>query len=81
VQGADGVLVLTDMFGGTPANLGITFLEADRVEVITGVNLPMLLKLARPPADQNLLTLARDMREHGRHAIWVASDLLRGEKA
>jgi len=74
------VLVLTDLFGGTPANLGVTFVN-EHVEVITGVNLPMLLKLARPPADRDLLTLARDMREHGRHAIWVASDLLRGEKA
>jgi hypothetical protein len=45
------------------------------------VNLPMLIKLARPPLNADLLTLARDMREHGRHAIWVASDLLRGEKA
>src|SRR5262245_54616337 len=75
------VLVLTDLFGGTPANLGVTFVN-EHIEVITGVNLPMLLKLARPPvADLDLLTLARDMREHGRHAIWVASDLLRGEKA
>jgi PTS system mannose-specific IIA component len=73
------VLVLTDMFGGTPANLGVTFVS-ERVEVITGVNLPMLIKLARPPQNADLLTLARDMREHGRHAIWVASDLLRGEK-
>ena len=73
------VLVLTDMFGGTPGNLGVTFVS-ERVEVITGVNLPMLIKLARPPQDGDLLTLAREMREHGRHAIWVASDLLRGEK-
>ena len=75
-----GVLVLADMFGGTPANLGVTFLETDKVEVITGVNLAMLMKLARPLKDTDLLTLARDMREHGRHAIWVASDLIRGEK-
>jgi mannose PTS system EIIA component len=74
------VLVLTDMFGGTPANLGVTYVS-DRIEVITGVNLPMLIKLARPPKDTDLLTLARDMREHGRNAIWVASDLLRGDKA
>jgi PTS system mannose-specific IIA component len=82
--GTDGepadVLVLTDMFGGTPANLGVTFVS-ERVEVITGVNLPMLIKLARPAPGGDLLTLAREMREHGRHAIWVASDLLRGEKA
>jgi PTS system mannose-specific IIA component len=80
---ADGprtpVLVLTDMFGGTPANLAVTFVSDD-VEVITGVNLPMLIKLARPQTGEDLLTIAREMREHGRHAIWVASDLLRGEK-
>jgi PTS system mannose-specific IIA component len=74
-----GVLVLTDMFGGTPANLGVTFL--DRIEVITGLNLAMLMKLARPLKETDLLTLARDIREQGRNAIWVASDLIRGEKA
>jgi mannose PTS system EIIA component len=80
--GADpaGVLVLTDMFGGTPANLAVTFVSP-HVEVITGVNLPMLIKLARPQRQTELLTLAREMREDGRNAIWVASDLLRGEKA
>jgi PTS system mannose-specific IIA component len=75
-----GVIVLSDMFGGTPANLAVTFLETDQVEVITGVNLAMLIKLARPPQGQDLLSLAREMREHGRNAIWVASDLIRGEK-
>jgi PTS system mannose-specific IIA component len=75
-----GVLVLTDMFGGTPANLAVTFMSPE-VEVITGVNLPMLIKLARPAKRGDLLTLAREMREDGRNAIWVASDLLRGEKA
>jgi mannose PTS system EIIA component len=73
------VLVLTDLFGGTPANLGVTFVS-DHVEVITGVNLPMLIKLARPQKAADLPALARDMRDHGRTAIWVASDLLRGEK-
>jgi mannose PTS system EIIA component len=79
LQGPEGVLILTDMFGGTPANLGLTFLESDRVEVITGVNLPMLIKLAGAQKPSNLLTVARDMREHGRNAIWIASDLLRSE--
>jgi mannose PTS system EIIA component len=74
------VLVLADMFGGTPANLGVTFLETDSVEVITGLNMAMLMKLARPLKDTDLLTLARDIREQGRNAIWVASDLIRGEK-
>jgi PTS system mannose-specific IIA component len=75
-----GVLVLTDMFGGTPANLGVTFLETDKVEVITGLNLAMLMKLARPLKDTDLLTLAREIGEQGRNAIWIASDLIRGEK-
>ena len=78
---AVGVLVLTDMFGGTPANLAVTFLETDKVEVITGVNLAMLMKLARPPKQPDLLAVAREMREQGRNAIWVASDLIRGEKS
>jgi PTS system mannose-specific IIA component len=80
VGGGDGVLLLTDMFGGTPSNLGMTFLETDRIEVITGVNLPMLIKLAGLRESSNLLAVAQEMREHGRNAIWVASDLLRGEK-
>jgi PTS system mannose-specific IIA component len=74
-----GVLVLTDMFGGTPANLAVTFVSP-QVEIITGVNLPMLIKLARTSKQGDLLTLAREMREDGRNAIWVASDLLRGER-
>jgi len=81
VDGPKGVLVLTDMFGGTPANLAITLLETDRVEVLTGVNLPMLIKLAELRTSGDLLAVARDMRDHGRNAIWVASDLLRGEKS
>ena len=78
VQQDQGVLILTDMFGGTPANLAMTFLEQGKVEVITGVNLPMLIKLASTTEPADLLQVAREMREHGRNAIWVASDLLRG---
>jgi PTS system mannose-specific IIA component len=80
VQQGQGVLILTDMFGGTPSNLAMTFLDQDTVEVITGVNLPMLIKLASVTEQASLLAAARDVREHGRNAIWVASDLLRGEK-
>jgi PTS system mannose-specific IIA component len=80
VRGPEGVLLLTDMFGGTPSNLGMTFLEEDRLEVITGVNLPMLIKLAGLRSSAGLLAVAKEMREHGRTAIWVASDFLRGEK-
>ena len=80
VRGEAGALLLTDMFGGTPSNLGMTFLEKDRIEVITGVNLPMLIKLTSLRSSSDLLAVAREMREFGRNAIWVASDLLRGEK-
>ncbi len=79
VDSGSGVIVLTDMFGGTPSNLAITFLAEGRVEVITGVNLPMLLKLAGTREVADLRELARRIREDGRTGIWVASDLLRGE--
>jgi mannose PTS system EIIA component len=75
-----GVLILTDMFGGTPSNLGLAFLEKGRVEVVTGVNLPMLLKLAKAPEETDLSALARALCEHGRTAIRVASDLLRADR-
>ena len=81
VRGDEGVLLLTDMFGGTPSNLGMTVLEKDRLEVITGVNLPMVIKLANLRKSSDLLGVARQIRDDGRNAIWVASDFLRGEKA
>jgi len=74
-----GVLLLTDMFGGTPSNLGMAFLAADRVEVVTGVNLPMLIQLAKAQDVPDLLVLARGLGDHGRAAIRVASDLLRAD--
>jgi mannose PTS system EIIA component len=79
VAGEHGAIVLTDMFGGTPSNLAITLVEEGRVEVVTGVNLPMLLKLAGAREPGDVRALARRVREDGRAAIWVASDLLRGE--
>lgn len=81
VQAEHGVLLLTDMFGGTPSNLGMTFLDTEKIEVVTGINLPMLIKLASMTDAADLLETARELREHGRNAIWVASDLLRGEKS
>jgi PTS system mannose-specific IIA component len=75
-----GVLILTDMFGGTPSNLGLAFLDAGRVEVITGVNLPMLIKLARAPEGRGLQAMAQEVCEDGRAAIRVASDLLQGDR-
>lgn len=79
VQGDAGVLLLTDMFGGTPSNLGLTFLEPGRVEVVTGVNLPMLIKLTSLRESLELIGVARELRETGRNAIHVASDLLKGD--
>ena len=80
VDKGSGVLILTDMFGGTPSNLAMTFLVQGKLEVITGVNVPMLIKLANQLEQGDLLNIARDIREQGRNAIWVASDLLHGEK-
>ena len=79
VQQPGGVLLMTDMFGGTPSNLGITFLEKDKIEIVTGVNLPMLIKAASIKDSTSLTDTARALREHGRNAIWVTSDLLSGD--
>jgi PTS system mannose-specific IIA component len=77
VDSGDGVLVLTDMFGGTPANLALTFLD-EKVEVITGVNLPMILKLATARADSLGLRAAAELvTSCGQKNITLASELLR----
>lgn len=77
-SGDTGVLIATDMFGGTPCNLSMTFLAKDQIEVITGVNLPMLIKAASLREAGALADVARQLCEHGRGAIWVATDLLEG---
>ena len=76
--GDQGVLIATDMFGGTPCNLAMTFLARDQVEVVTGVNLPMLIKAASLRDAGALADVARQLCDHGRSAIWVATDLLEG---
>ena len=73
-----GVLMLVDMFGGTPSNLCLSFLEAKRVEVVTGVNLPMLVKVARVDGNMTLDEVAELARDYGRRNISVASDVLSG---
>jgi PTS system mannose-specific IIA component len=80
VERGRGVLILTDMFGGTPSNLGLTFLEAGQVEVITGVNLPMLIRLAKTSDGRDLRVIAREVCDDGRAAIRVAADLLQGDR-
>jgi mannose PTS system EIIA component len=72
--GGEGVLLLTDMFGGTPTNVGLSFL-APAVEIVTGVNLPMLIKVITH-REGALADLARLARDQGREAIVVASELL-----
>lgn len=77
VDDGDGVLVLTDMFGGTPANLALTFLD-EKIEVLTGVNLPMLLKLATCRAENaGLATTAQLLTGYGQKNITLASEVLR----
>lgn len=74
---SDGVIIFTDMFGGTPSNISLSFLEKDRVEIITGVNLPMIVKFATMQNDaKDVAALAHVISEKGSKAIRVASDLL-----
>ena len=76
VQSPDGVLILTDMFGGTPTNIASTFLDHGKVEIVTGVNLPMLIKLAQLEAGQTLAAAANLAKEQGQSSIYIASHLL-----
>ena len=71
-----GVLVLTDMFGGTPSNISLSFLADHKVEVVTGVNLPMLIKLATLSEDKPLEDLASFIKSYGQRNISVASEIL-----
>ncbi|MAJ58931.1 MAG: hypothetical protein CBC48_02595 [bacterium TMED88] len=72
----EGVLVLTDMFGGTPSNLALSFLDDHPIEVVTGINLPMLIKLATSTDELPLADLAVFVKEYGQRNISVASQLL-----
>ena len=71
-----GVLLLTDMFGGTPTNIASMFLDEGTVEVITGVNLPMVIKLATSTGNESLPDLARKICDQGRQGIYLAGALL-----
>jgi mannose PTS system EIIA component len=77
VDGGQGVLILTDMYGGTPSNISLSFLEEKKIEVITGVNLPMLLKLATTERDMDLETLAAFITDYGQRNINLASEVLK----
>ena len=76
VDGGDGVVLLTDMFGGTPSNLAISVMDRPKIEVIAGINLPMLIKLASLRQSETLANAVRGAQEAGRKYINVASQLL-----
>jgi PTS system mannose-specific IIA component len=75
-----GVLILTDMFGGTPSNLSLSFLEEGRIEVLTGVNLPLVIRAAKMREDKDLSELAESLQSYGRRSISLASGVLKGNK-
>jgi PTS system mannose-specific IIA component len=77
----DGVLVLTDMFGGTPSNIALSFHDEQHAEVVTGMNLPMLIKLATQREERPLEELAGYIRDYGQRNISVASELLPEKKS
>ena len=76
VDAGDGVVLLTDMFGGTPSNLAISIMDKAKIEVIAGINLPMLIKLASLRQTETLANAVRGAQEAGRKYINVASQLL-----
>jgi mannose PTS system EIIA component len=82
LNSTDGVLILTDMFGGTPSNLSLSFLKEGQIEVISGVNLPMLIKVTQLRQGQyaNLREMALTLQESGQQGITVASELLHKNK-
>ncbi len=77
VDTGNGILILTDMFGGTPANMSLSFLEDGRVEVITGVNLPMLIRLSQCRQSMSLSEAANSLVEYGRKSINQATQILK----
>ena len=79
--GTDGIIIFTDMFGGTPSNISLSFLEKGRIEIVTGVNLPMVVKFAMlQQGARDVATLAHVISEKGAKSIRVASDLLSAER-
>jgi PTS system mannose-specific IIA component len=81
VDAGSGVLLLTDMFGGTPTNIAASFLASAQVEVVTGVNLPMVIKLAAQEKEETLPELARRIRDEGQQQIHLAGDILTPKKS
>ncbi len=76
VSNGSGVLLLTDMFGGTPTNVSAMFLKENEIEIVTGVNLPMVVKLASQNKEMALSEMAKEVEEQGKQAIYRAGELL-----
>lgn len=77
VDRGEGVLILTDLFGGTPTNLSLSFLEDGKVEVVTGLNLPMIIKAINYRGDHDLRSLAKLASDAGKENIYLAGEVLR----
>ena len=75
-----GVVIFTDMFGGTPSNLSYSFLEEGRIEVISGINLPILMKAVNIREKMDITQMTSTLVEHGKRSISLASEILRGSK-
>ena len=80
VETGSGVIILTDLFGGTPSNIAISMMQDDKIEVIAGINLPMLVKLAGLRETKTILEAAELTQEAGRKYIHVASKVLQGSE-
>jgi len=80
VMGEEGVIILTDMFGGTPSNLSYSFLEEGHIEVLSGVNLPILIQAVNRRNKMDLNQLAADLEAFGKKSISLASGILKGNK-
>jgi PTS system mannose-specific IIA component len=76
VEAGEGVLILTDLFGGTPSNISLSFLKEQKVEVVTGVNLPMMLKIPDEQNKRDLHGFADFIRTYGKKNIYLASEIL-----
>jgi PTS system mannose-specific IIA component len=81
VNTGSGVLVLTDVLGGTPTNIAASFMGIEQMEIVTGVNLPMVIKLASQQKNEDLATVARQVRDQGRQDIYLASEILTPKKS
>ena len=80
LEKGDGVIILTDMFGGTPSNVALSFLQKNKVEIVTGINLPMVLSVAQNKDKVSLTELAETAKKAGQRSISLASEILEPKK-